>query len=507
MRSLVFIGLLAFITNHLTAQKRYESVTAVGKLNITPSEAMKRDALARGAPEKYVTDDQFFDLKKGRVSFGSYIESLYFRIIYTEAGEWIETQELYHCDDDAYYTIFPRLRQAVAGDYYLNDCRYVVKVTQSDGYWYEITGFRAADSLEAIYLLNGNGYLKDLDRIAQTLIFDEEFQFVQERPKKQKQPPLPYQWTEERGKKPIKASANLVRDVLAMGADSQYVRPDQFFLLDNALVSFAASVHDFGFRLIYDADDNWMEKQEYVDRNSALLAQMRRSVEDQYRIADDAIWLKITNMRDYWYEVPALRLADTATLACNAAYTYAVPDTFVRRLVFDKDGQWMGEKPERRRQAVLHESVAEKSEQPYAPSPFLLRDVRERGALPETVHALNFFRCKGGLISFGKSVSRNDLRIVYDAQERWLETQELLHCGVPSDSEYYQLLERFRAQYADTHYICDCSAIVKITNAAGSWYEVRGYPLAHREALQAQERERGYCGKKGLPEEGLILED
>jgi hypothetical protein len=69
-------------------------------------------------------------------------------------------------------------------------------------------------------------------------------------------------------------------------------------------------------------------------------------------------------------------------------------------------------------------------------------------------------------------VEYSHYRLIFDKNENWLETQELFHCDVQQDDEYYQLTAKMKTAGKRKYFIEECTFYIKITNEKRYWYEI-----------------------------------
>ena len=86
----------------------------------------------------------------------------------------------------------------------------------------------------------------------------------------------------------------------------------------------------------------------------------------------------------------------------------------------------------------------------------------------------DFYQLKNGFISWYPDSRYAHFRMIFDKNLNWIETQELSHCDVLEDQEYYKFMPKMTKQVEMKKYRVEpCERYIKITNATGLWYELQ----------------------------------
>jgi hypothetical protein len=148
-KSLLLILLFIFCLQSVFAQRLFQSTQEKGVKKFKPSaEFKKKISEISNRPigtEKGefsgIFEEDFYQLSNGFISYMPEVEYAHYRLIFDKNEKLIETQTLFHCDvqkEDEYYQILAKMEKAVGKKYFIEDCTSYVKVTNEQGYWYEI---------------------------------------------------------------------------------------------------------------------------------------------------------------------------------------------------------------------------------------------------------------------------------------------------------------------------------------------------------------------------------
>ena len=135
------------------AQKMFKSTDEIGVKPYIPTAEFKQKILKQLGTEKNdvsgLLDKDFYQLKNGFISWYPDSKYAHFRMIFDKNLNWIETQELSHCDvleDQEYYKFMPKMtKQVEMKKYRVEPCESYIKITNATGFWYELQADRKKD--------------------------------------------------------------------------------------------------------------------------------------------------------------------------------------------------------------------------------------------------------------------------------------------------------------------------------------------------------------------------
>lgn len=85
----------------------------------------------------------------------------------------------------------------------------------------------------------------------------------------------------------------------------------------------------------------------------------------------------------------------------------------------------------------------------------------------------DFYQLSNGFISLYQDVQYAHVRVIFDKNHNWIETQQLHHSDVQKDDVYYQIMPKLEKETKRKGYTVKEWHYIKITNEKGYWYEVK----------------------------------
>ena len=89
------------------------------------------------------------------------------------------------------------------------------------------------------------------------------------------------------------------------------------------------------------------------------------------------------------------------------------------------------------------------------------------------IYDVDFYELKNGNISYGPYVEWMYVRLIFDKNLKLIERQDLSHCDVQQEEEYYQFMPKMIKAVEGKYTIDGCTNYIKITIDKGYWYEVK----------------------------------
>lgn len=173
------ILLFLFYSHLILSQQVNQSTREIGVKHYKPTQTIK-EKISKMTGKVIGTekgefngiyDNEFYELKNGNISFGPDVEYMHIRMIFDKDENWLETQELFHSDvqkNEEYYQIEPKLMKRIKKlkKYYVLSGGNYIKVTNRNGFWYEVEASILPKKKEQVILL-----------------FDKKLKFIKERKK------------------------------------------------------------------------------------------------------------------------------------------------------------------------------------------------------------------------------------------------------------------------------------------------------------------------------------
>lgn len=152
MKKLLLICCIFLFSAEIKSQLLHESNKQVGQKKIVPSPSLKEKILALVNSQTrfinqeltHINEDYFYATKNGTITYGPDVEYFHYRILFDKNENWLETQELFHCDigeEDIYYQIMPKIKSQLPKKKKLDPCPFYYKITTEKGTWFEFISY------------------------------------------------------------------------------------------------------------------------------------------------------------------------------------------------------------------------------------------------------------------------------------------------------------------------------------------------------------------------------